>query len=126
MNIFVLDDEVYGYPRSQILDALSNHNVTAATSCVDGKLKYRDPYKLLLLDHDMRGRFEDSNYHNTGYRFCEWLVARYVQGVPKPQVILHSQNPFGRTNMRGLLEEANFQVVEHPFSQAYVELLKTL
>lgn len=45
----------------------------------------------------------------------------------RPKVFLHSQNGPGRASMRSLLEAAGFMdITEMPFSQAYVEHLKTL
>jgi CheY-like chemotaxis protein len=123
MRIFILEDEIGHYPRNQILSALAKHELTVATSCPDAKKKYDGPYDLLLLDHDMEGNYEyRPDYPNTGHQFVKWLVEQ--DPVPKPEVVLHSQNPVGRTNMRQLLEEHGFSVTEFPFGPEYVKGLK--
>lgn len=122
LKVFVLEDEIGHYPRNQIISALKAHDLTVATSFPDSKKKFEGPYDLLLLDHDMEGQFEDSNHPNTGYQFVKWLVDK--EPVPKPEVVLHSQNPVGRKNMRLLLEEHGFSVSEFAFGPKYVEALK--
>lgn len=127
MQVFVLDDEVGVLPRSGIVKALSSHTLTLATSCEDAKVKYKPPYDLLLLDHDMEGQFEDSSYHNTGYQFVVWLTSKlpsWDRTTPKPQVILHSQNPDGRREMAIILKAHGFRVTEFPFSPNYITMLR--
>lgn len=123
MNIFILEDEIYKYPRNKLTKVLEKHVLTLATSCDDAINCYVGPYDLLLLDHDMEGEYEyRENYHNTGLQFVKWLVEN-VNG-PMPQVILHSQNGVGRKAMKLLLEENGFDVSECPFGPAYVKALQ--
>jgi CheY-like chemotaxis protein len=124
MRIFILEDEIYQHPRKQILSALAQHELVVATSCEDAKEKFSGQFDLLLLDHDMRGFFDSSDFPNTGYKFCEWLVKQPFLDIP--QVILHSQNPRGRGNMAKLLTQHGFVPCEFPFSQSYVEYLKKI
>lgn len=128
MKIFILDDEVGQLPRSAITKVLAHHTLTVATSCKDARKKYKPPYDLLLLDHDMRGFFEEPGYHNTGYKFVVWLTAKlpsWDRTSPKPKVILHSQNPEGRREMAIVLKAHGYEVTEFPFSPAYINYLRS-
>lgn len=122
MKVFLLEDEVGFYPRNQILDILSQHEVTIAKSFDEGVDTYIPPYDLLLLDHDMRGFYDRSDYPNCGYQFCKWLVG--LRHRHKPKVILHSQNHTGRMNMFDILTGNGFHVQEMAFSQEYLTFLK--
>jgi CheY-like chemotaxis protein len=125
MKIFILDDEIYKAPRNQIIKALHAHNLDIAVSYYDAKDRYKGEYDILLLDHDMRGYYDVSTYHNTGFQFCRWLVTLSVK-LPRPKVFLHSQNATGRANMKDLLSKCGFPVVEFPFSPSYVQMLKQI
>lgn len=126
MNIFVLEDEIDRYPRNQITSALINHELTVARSFADAKARYVcGKYDILLLDHDMEGYYADSEEPNTGYQFVKWLVEQNEQ--PKPEVILHSQNPVGRQNMHLLLRDHGYtKITEFAFGPRYVEALKSI
>lgn len=126
MRIFCLEDEIEFYPRNQIQSALLAHDVTYATSKEEAIAKFKGPYDLMLLDHDMEGNYEyRPNYPNTGFAFLKWLTDQpFKIGC---QVILHSHNPVGRTNMRNLLASVGVtNVDECPFGPKYVELLKEI
>ena len=126
MNIFILEDEIYRAPRNAILRVLDHkHKLTVAVSCKDAKSRYKGEYDLLLLDHDMRGFFEPSTYHNTGFQFALWLIEMGVK-FPRPKVILHSQNWEGRANMAKVLLRAGFPTSEFPFSSEYVKMLSSI
>lgn len=132
MNIFILDDEINVYPRKQLTSVLARHMLTVATSYDDAIKRFKGPYDLLLLDHDMEGQYEyRQNYPNTGYQFVRWLVrqtSRYVQirvPTPIPRVILHSHNSIGRRRMRDLLEYHGWpDVTEDSFSPVYLQHLQ--
>lgn len=124
MRIFILEDEINQWPRQQILEVLKGHELTIATSCDEGKSLYKKGhYDLLLLDHDMRGFFDSSDFHNTGFQFVTWLIRQGETVREKAKVILHSQNPTGRRNMFISLEEAGYTVAEYAFSQSYLKWL---
>lgn len=127
LKIFILEDELDRLPRSTMLEALKDHEVTTAASFEEGKERYQGGYDILLLDHDMRGFYDDSEHPNTGHQFVKWLVKDLDRTkVPTTQVVLHSQNYVGRRNMKQLLEDYKFHVVEMPFCRSYVEWLRTL
>lgn len=128
LKIFILEDELDRVPRSAMLEALKDHTLTTAESFDDAKEKYAGGYDILLLDHDMRGFYDDSEHPNTGYQFVKWLVKDLDRTKVKttPQIVLHSQNGIGRRYMKLLLEEYRFHVVEMPFCRSYVEWLRTL
>lgn len=122
MRIFILDDEINQHPRNILLTTLSSHDLTVATNSFEAAKIYTPPYDLLLLDHDMRGFYDDPEYEDTGYQFVKWLVAKELER--KPQVILHSQNSEGRLVMMMLLSQYKFRVQEFAFSHAYVNYLQ--
>jgi len=129
MDIFILEDEINRYPREQLKQILEKkHNLTIAMSYDEGVERYKGPYDLLLLDHDMEGNYEyRPEFPNTGYQFVKWLVNGFknCDGLCKrPQVILHSHNQTGRERMRHLLEDHGFSVDECRFGPAYVKQLK--
>lgn len=122
MRIFILEDEIDQYPREQLKMLAVKHNLTVAKSCNEAIQKYKGPYDLLLLDHDMEGNYEyREDFPNTGYQFVKWLVENETD---RPQVILHSQNSVGRKNMLHLLHDHGFSVDECQFGPAYVKQLK--
>jgi CheY-like chemotaxis protein len=123
LNIFILEDEIDSYPRNQLKDVLKGHNLTIAKSFPEAKKKFHGPYDLLLLDHDMEGFYELNPSHpNTGHQFVKWMVLQ--EPVPKPPVILHSQNHIGRKNMSGVLHDHGFTFQEVPFGPPYIKALK--
>lgn len=125
MRIFILEDEIYKFPRKDILKALEGHRLTVALSVDEGKKVFNPPYDLLLLDHDMRGFYEESDaaHGNTGWWFAQWLAGR---DMPPMKIILHSQNGVGRRNMKELLERRGFDVEEFEFCREYVRTLNNL
>lgn len=124
MRCFILDDEVHSY-RYGIIEALKAHELTIATSCIDGVQKYNGVYDLLLLDHDMRGVLHDIDSANTGFSFCKWLVNQFPRkAFAGPTVVLHSQSDVGRARMRDVLKKEKYRVVEYPFSSQYVSWLR--
>lgn len=122
MKIFILEDEIHKYPRNQLKEVLEHHTLTLAVSVEDAKAKFKGVYDLLLLDHDMEGFYEKSDAPNTGHQFVKWMLEAFPE-FDAP-VILHSQNPVGRYNMRNLLMGMGFDVQEFPFGPAYVKALK--
>jgi CheY-like chemotaxis protein len=110
-------------PRSAILEALSAHELTIARSAYEAIDAYTGGYDLLLLDHDMRGIWgESEDYQNTGFQFVKWLTAQGHKPVP---TILHSHFPEGRRRMRAVLELHGFDCREIPFSLEYVKYLRS-
>lgn len=124
LSIFILEDEIDFYPRNQLVDILKRHNLTIAKSVPEAMRIFEGPYDLLLLDHDMQGFFEDTTHPNTGTQFVKWLVKQ--DPTPKPEVILHSQNPVGRAAMHALLKDHDFVVTECAFGPYYVRELRKI
>lgn len=73
LRVFILEDEIDGY-RHPIVEALNGHDLTIAKSKDEGIAKYKGPYDLMLLDHDMNGQFCNNKHPNTGLQFIKWLV----------------------------------------------------
>ena len=64
------------------------------------------PWDVIFLDHDLDGQiFVSSSHHNTGY-----TVAKYIEehrnDLEIKQIIIHSMNPAGASNMKAALPEA--------------------
>jgi CheY-like chemotaxis protein len=135
MRVFVLEDEIYGYRRPLLYALVGASSTTVATSREEAEASWQGftAYDLVLLDHDMRGVFDSSEYPNTGHQFLSWALYREYpdgpealwvdgRGLPAtPKVILHSQNDVGRRNMRNLLlaygivpEEFPFHTIRYP------------
>lgn len=127
LRIFVLDDELNppgGYEkREQLPKALAGHDLTLALTLEEAKEKFKPPYDLMLLDHDLNGTFNPVGSPNTGLQFVEWMVT-VKQPAPLPQIILHSVSSKGRAAMGKILEEYGYHFQEFPFSQKYVTFLE--
>lgn len=124
MKIFILEDEIYKFPRNQILKALEGHELTVARSVEEAKLKFPQnyPYDLFLFDHDMRGFYESSFVPHSGYQFVVWMCKHFRKH--KNEVLIHSHNSEGRRNIAVLLRSAGFRdITEYSFNQDYVEYL---
>lgn len=123
MRIFILEDEAHRYPRNEIVKVLKHHKITLCVNSYDARADYRpDVYDLLLLDHDMRGCYDDPGFHDTGFQFVKHLVE--LKHKVKPDVILHSQNDKGRRAMKELLLEHKFHVRDFYFGPDYLKYLK--
>lgn len=68
------------------------------------------PFDYYFLDHDLEGKvFVSSDYSNTGYQFAKFLAEIEAQG----EIIVHSMNPVGAQNIKGVLPQA--KVVPFPY-----------
>ena len=126
MKIFVLDDELVtsGYEkRDQLPKVLAGHDLTLALTLEEAKEKFKPPYDLMLLDHDLNGQFNPVGSPNTGLQFVMWMV-NVKQPAPLPQIILHSVSARGRAAMAQILEEYGYHYLEYPFSSKYIDFLK--
>ena len=126
MKIYCLDDELIsgGYEhRDQLPKVLAGHDLTLALTLEEAKEKFKPPYDLMLLDHDLNGQFNPVGSPNTGLTFIQWMV-NIKQPAPLPQVILHSVSARGRAAMAQTLEEYGYHYLEYPFSSKYIEFLK--
>lgn len=120
MRFLILEDEIDFYPRKAMKEILKHHDLTIAKNVDEAKRLFTPPYDVMLLDHDMRGFHDNSDYHNTGFQFCVWLVS---QNHPKVPVHIHSQNSVGKRNMSVLLMKNGWNVKEHYFGSEYKEFL---
>jgi hypothetical protein len=127
VRIFILEDEIDWAPRNQLKEVLKKHDLTLARSCPDAIANYKSgTYDLLLLDHDMEGKFESPEHPNTGTQFVKWLVLNDTPILDKETprlVILHSHNVDGKKNMKALLEQAGWSVISSYFDSKYVKAI---
>jgi hypothetical protein len=127
LKFFILEDEIHsgGFEkRDRLKGVLAGHDLTLALSVEEGIEKYQPgSYHLLILDHDMRGRFDNPDHPSTGLQFVKWLVEN-EKAKMKPSVILHSLNILGKKRMTALLEPEGFQVKEFAFNDKYLQFMQ--
>jgi hypothetical protein len=92
-----------------------------ATSYNEAISKFKGPYDVICLDHDLGGMsYVNSGEYNTGYNFCKWLPGN----TTNPTVFIHSYNPDGAENMRNLLSEKGYSPAKIPFGPTLLSILK--
>ena len=121
MKVFIIEDELKQAPRNSILEALLSikAKVTYALSAEEAKAKFKPPYDLILLDHDMRGFYESSDVPHSGYQFLKWSVEGGFWSsdwAPISRVIIHSQNGPGAKKMQALLRQYGVKAEAKPFN----------
>jgi NAD+-processing family protein with receiver domain len=125
VRIFILEDDQIRI--GAFLAAIPpNHEVTVATqlSGPNGAYKkFKPPYGLILLDHDLGGRqFVSSDEEETGFQFCRWLGTAPVDC--DTSVVIHSYNQDGAKAMSRLLMDNGWIVVVIPFGVPLLNALK--
>lgn len=91
---------------------LHEHDLYFFTNVADAKDATINfgPFDYYFLDHDLDGQvFVNSKEMNTGYRFAEFLAEVKVTG----EIIVHSMNPAGAQNIKGVLPQA--KIVPFPY-----------
>jgi hypothetical protein len=127
MRVFILEDDenrIVGFEHAGVGHDLTIRRWNAHADGAYAAYEKYGPFDLLLLDHDLGGRagvmYSDDE---TGTAFVKWL------GAPKnveeqPTVIIHSWNPGGARNMRGILESNGWKkVLTVPFGVALLMFL---
>ncbi len=125
MRVFILEDSperIAGF-----LSALEGHDMTVCQwlGGTDGACeRYKPPYDLLLLDHDLGGQvYVDSSEEETGAAFCSWLHGREGD----PLIFIHSWNHPGAVNMQSILFGGGYNTVSIvPFGLDLLRFLKGL
>ena len=102
MKIYVLDDELNppgGYEkRDQLPKVLAGHDLTLALTLEEAKEKFKPPYDLMLLDHDLNGTFNPVGSPNTGLTFIQWMVEQPYNCCPRvKQRIFCNECGYGRS-----------------------------
>lgn len=122
MKVFVLEDD--DYRNSEFRKVLFNVDATFTTSYDEAVTKYRGPYDVVCLDHDLGGQqMVSSEEQNTGYQFTKKMP--YITTVP-PIVLIHSYNLEGAENMFQELTAKGYQPIKMPFGPTILNLLKNL
>jgi hypothetical protein len=110
MKVLILEDDPN---RIKIFkNKLKEHDVYFFTNVSDAKEATINfgPFDYYFLDHDLEGNvFVNSNYSNTGYQFAKFLAEKEVAG----EIIVHSMNPAGAQNIKGVLPQA--KIVPFPY-----------
>lgn len=110
MKVLILEDDP---TRIGIFKKkLHEHDLYFAVAVDEAKdmSKNFGPFDFYFLDHDLDRRvFVDSNEQNTGYQFAKFLAESNVEGT----IVVHSMNPAGAQNIKGVLPQA--QLVPFPY-----------
>ncbi len=77
-------------------------DLTIAESVDEAVEKFKPPYTLIFLDHDLGGRqYVSSLDKNTGYEFLRYILGYH--DFSQTDWIIHSHNPGGAQNMEVFL-----------------------
>lgn len=98
MKVFILEDDMF---RLKILAErlYADHDCDVAMSCSEID-KFKGPYDLILLDHDLGGRQMDQ-HEDCGATFVKLLGDKIKES--RATVVFHSYNPTGASNMRAIV-----------------------
>ena len=110
MKVLILEDDPNRIKTFK--NKLKEHDLYFFTNVSDAKdaVAAFGPFDYYFLDHDLDGQiFVDSKEMNTGYRFAEFLAESNVTG----EIVVHSMNPAGAQNIKGVLPQA--QLVPFPY-----------
>jgi len=114
-RIFILEDQLVRMRRfKQELIGHEVHHAETVEQAISMFMSNPDQfYDFAFLDHDLGGEeMVDPAERNTGSEFVRQM--RDSLNLRKPLVILHSHNPSGASEMRGMLEPPCFVA---PFGQ---------
>jgi len=103
MKMLVLEDNE---DRIKVFkEALIKHDVDYTDSSKEAiELLKKNPYVTIFLDHDLGGKEMVMSGENTGYEVAKFL-SEHKSLMPK-QVIIHSLNGVGSSNMKRALPNA--------------------
>jgi hypothetical protein len=130
MHVFLLEDD---YKRiAAFNDALANDYLTLAMTYEAGIERFKPPYDLILLDHDLLphhyAAYPGTNLPEctgTGLSFVRWMVKTHPHVVRNHRVLIHSWNPPGAKAMADTLRQAGVkQLIVHPFGEHVVETVR--
>jgi len=110
-KIFIIEDD-----SERIKWFLKNFNhcdITVAESVKEGVDKFKPPYSLILLDHDLGGRqYVSSEDRNTGSEFLRYILDGLdPYNFSNVDFVIHSHNPGGAHNMKMQLKAAKRNMV---------------
>lgn len=112
-KIFILDDQEIRHELFKL--KFEGHDITSAWTAkeaIDILSRYKFDY--IFLDHDLGGKIYVASDVGTGYEVAKWISKHpELKGC---QIVIHSFNPDGCTNMQSVLRAAGFtEVVIDPF-----------
>lgn len=106
MKILILEDN----PERVNLfkKRLSNHELLVfdnVKEAIEATKTHKKEIEVYFLDHDLDGKtYVESTEENTGFKFAQFLVENYID--LKADVIIHSMNPVGASNIKGIIPHA--------------------
>lgn len=113
MKVLILEDD--GNRIATFKKKLKDHDLYFAVSVDEAKdmAKNFGPFDYYFLDHDLDGKvFVDSKDENTGYQFAKFLAEVNATG----KIFVHSMNPVGAQNIKGVLPQATLVPFPYLFS----------
>lgn len=98
MRVFILEDDPIrvDYLRMR----LGQHDLTVVSSCTEAD-RFKPPYDLILLDHDLGGR-QMEEHEDDGLAFVNLIRDRINKDAV---IILHSYNPGGAARQHNALRQ---------------------
>ena len=107
MKILILDDDLIRHSQFRDNFGYGLHDLTFVTTVEQAISKLSlNEYDAIFLDHDLGGKqmVTSGGHEPTGYDVAVWLKNN-PDRCPK-QIYIHSYNPTGAQNMKGLLPQA--------------------
>jgi len=99
-KIFIIEDDAERIKWFQ--SNFKYCDLTIAESVTEAVEKFKPPYTLIFLDHDLGGRqYVDSQDKNTGYEFLRYILGYH--DFSQTSWVIHSHNPGGAKNMENFL-----------------------
>jgi len=99
-KIFIIEDDLERIKWFR--KNFSHCDTTIVESVQEGINKFKPPYSLIFLDHDLGGRqYVSSDDNNTGYEFLRYILGYH--DFSQTDWIIHSHNPVGAQNMEVFL-----------------------
>ena len=123
MKVFILEDD----PQRMELfhEVLRDHDVVRVDNVADAVRKFKPPYDVICLDHDLGGQvYVPSDHENTGYQFAKHLASNERCG--NQQVVVHSWNMVGARRMVDTLKRVGWTVAAEPFGPTLLNALKAM
>ncbi len=121
MRIFVLEDDEERI--ALFTSELAEHDLTVARDVTEAQRKWKPPYHVVCLDHDLGG-FVSSGHENTGAAFVRDLVKATNLTAMASAFFVHSWNPDGAQLMANLLVEAGAICLKIPFGPSLFAMLE--
>lgn len=133
MQVFILEDSNSRIILfREVLAADPTSDVFITDDVVEAVVKFKPPYDLILLDHDLSHEHENeaftgqtpTDHTGSGTEFAQWLAK--TQDPALCPVVIHSHNPAGAERMFQALTSSGWSVYKQPFGLVLLDKLRRL